>query len=429
MKNVRKLIAVILGLALLTGSVAMTAFAATTGTGTEGDPIVCETLADIPATYTLPAEGQLWLRAPVGGEVLTVSDPDGYAQFMHPMTWFYMGTEMDYTNLEPGDVDDICIVNTDAIFPAQITITIGKTDSGEGEGGNAAVGTEANPLVVEPNPMISNGFLMNDKLAAGDPDGVWYSLTAFKDGVLFVDVNCYDDVAYGCDVYTENYQGVASEGNPIITYRVKEGETIRIHKYVEPDLFGDIAAASSFYVSANLVAADDQEPVYIKTPEVKVPVAGGDTINLIDQSRQAVFCGKGLIVTGYTAAIRSTTVTVNGKAYKDVDGDGQIELSVPGDAMSRPVITIENGYKWDVVYTFTAVESAEEGPAVAVSGDFTDDRVVNNDDVVLLLWHTLFPEDYPITANGDLTGDGSVNNDDVVLLLWHTLFPEDYPLT
>ena len=61
-------------------------------------------------------------------------------------------------------------------------------------------------------------------------------------------------------------------------------------------------------------------------------------------------------------------------------------------------------------------------------GDFTGDNTVNNDDVVLLLWHTLFPEDYPLTVSGDLTGDGAVSNDDVVLLLWHTLFPEDYPL-
>ncbi len=61
-------------------------------------------------------------------------------------------------------------------------------------------------------------------------------------------------------------------------------------------------------------------------------------------------------------------------------------------------------------------------------GDLTGDNAVNNDDVVLLLWHTLFPEDYPLGVSADLTGDNAVNNDDVVLLLWHTLFPEDYPL-
>jgi len=28
----------------------------------------------------------------------------------------------------------------------------------------------------------------------------------------------------------------------------------------------------------------------------------------------------------------------------------------------------------------------------------------------------------------DLNGDGEVNNNDVIILLWHTLFPSDYPL-
>lgn len=64
----------------------------------------------------------------------------------------------------------------------------------------------------------------------------------------------------------------------------------------------------------------------------------------------------------------------------------------------------------------------------AVPGDITADGQVNNDDVVLLLWHTLFPEEYPITVSGDLNKDTEINNDDVVLLLWHTLFPDEYPL-
>ena len=66
--------------------------------------------------------------------------------------------------------------------------------------------------------------------------------------------------------------------------------------------------------------------------------------------------------------------------------------------------------------------------AKAVIGDFDGDGTVNNEDVAYLLWHTLFPEDYPISTEADFTGDGKVNNEDVAYLLWHTLFPEDYPL-
>ena len=61
-------------------------------------------------------------------------------------------------------------------------------------------------------------------------------------------------------------------------------------------------------------------------------------------------------------------------------------------------------------------------------GDLDGDGQINNNDVAYLLWHTLFPEDYPISDPADFDGDGKVNNNDVAYLLWHTLFPEDYPL-
>lgn len=63
-----------------------------------------------------------------------------------------------------------------------------------------------------------------------------------------------------------------------------------------------------------------------------------------------------------------------------------------------------------------------------VSGDLNDDGVVDNQDVEYLLWHTLFPEDYPLSVSADYNGDDIVDNQDVEYLLWHTLFPEDYPL-
>ena len=62
------------------------------------------------------------------------------------------------------------------------------------------------------------------------------------------------------------------------------------------------------------------------------------------------------------------------------------------------------------------------------AGDCNADGIINNEDVAYLLWHTLFPEDYPLPESADFTGDGAVNNDDVAYLLWHTLFPEDYPI-
>ena len=60
--------------------------------------------------------------------------------------------------------------------------------------------------------------------------------------------------------------------------------------------------------------------------------------------------------------------------------------------------------------------------------DLNGDLVVDDGDVEVLLWHTLFPEAYPISINADLTKDGQVDDADVEFLLWHVLFPEMQPL-
>jgi hypothetical protein len=40
----------------------------------------------------------------------------------------------------------------------------------------------------------------------------------------------------------------------------------------------------------------------------------------------------------------------------------------------------------------------------------------------------LFPDDYPIEVDADFDHNGSTDVDDVLTLLWHVLFPEDYPI-
>ena len=64
-----------------------------------------------------------------------------------------------------------------------------------------------------------------------------------------------------------------------------------------------------------------------------------------------------------------------------------------------------------------------------MAGDLNRDSKVNNDDVLTLLWHLLFGNDYPIAGSADFNGDNRINNDDVLYLLWHTLFSEEYPLS
>ena len=77
---------------------------------------------------------------------------------------------------------------------------------------------------------------------------------------------------------------------------------------------------------------------------------------------------------------------------------------------------------------FVNYHSPAPQPPAAVPGDMNADAQLDNDDVLALLWHTLFPAQNPLPVSGDLNGDGNTDNDDVILLLWHTLFPEGNPL-
>ena len=86
----------------------------------------------------------------------------------------------------------------------------------------------------------------------------------------------------------------------------------------------------------------------------------------------------------------------------------------------------ENGLITYVCNTCGAEKTVE---VVYKPGDLEVDGFVDNKDVEYLLWHTLYPEDYPLPYSGDFDGSNFVDNKDVEYLLWHTLFPEDYPIT
>lgn len=65
-----------------------------------------------------------------------------------------------------------------------------------------------------------------------------------------------------------------------------------------------------------------------------------------------------------------------------------------------------------------------------LKGDVDGNDVVNADDAIYLLYHTLFGEkDYPVNQNCNFDGLGNVSADDAIYLLYHTLFgAKDYPL-
>ena len=62
-------------------------------------------------------------------------------------------------------------------------------------------------------------------------------------------------------------------------------------------------------------------------------------------------------------------------------------------------------------------------------GDIDRNGVVNDDDVIFLLYHIVYPEQYQIYCAPDFDHNGSVNDDDVIYLLYHLVYPDQYPLS
>lgn len=60
--------------------------------------------------------------------------------------------------------------------------------------------------------------------------------------------------------------------------------------------------------------------------------------------------------------------------------------------------------------------------------DITGNGQIDEDDAVYLLWHTLYPDLFPLNKAVDFNGDGEATAADAVFLLWHSLYPKEYPL-
>ncbi len=140
------------------------------------------------------------------------------------------------------------------------------------------------------------------------------------------------------------------------------------------------------------------------TGETTFPVAAGKTYYIVVKGDNVM----SLTISG------ATGFTVNNTA----DTQGVYTATVAGTDV---VYIIENKTGVEQKYTVELIKY--------IPGDCNGDGYVNNEDVIHLLWHTLFEEDYLLSCRGDVNGDGDVNNEDVIHLLWHTLFEEDYPLT
>ncbi len=365
MKNMRKSLALFLTIVMVLSTMVTSIGAAVTGTGDISDPFVCETVADMPATVTIPAGGTLFYTVPAGGLTLTVVDETTATNVVGPR-----GNVLAYTSdgmgvaevafdmgYMAGDIVMFGLLNQNPRAEVTVTVSIG-------EGAPAEVGSEKNPANANElyNSMIGY-YLLNPQLEAGDVDGYWYAFTAEEDGILCLENSSADGSEYQIIVDDGKAQYLAFDGdhiNPIATYRLTKGDVVKIQVMGEYDANWNIAAAK-VYASFSVVDGSEDDPVKIKSASFKAYVLSGDTVYYTDSTKEASYAGKGLEISGYSEAIAAAVVTVNGTEYTDVDGDGKIEIALPGDYYSRPVIGIKNNHDWNISFTLKTVESAVEG--------------------------------------------------------------------
>ena len=114
---------------------------------------------------------------------------------------------------------------------------------------------------------------------------------------------------------------------------------------------------------------------------------------------------------------------------------------INGKIVTLTIKVSDDAEDGDYSLTLTVMAKDEDGEDVSfvtepgtvtvwsvLRGDFNGDERINDADAVYLLFHTFFPETYPLNQDGDVNGDGTVNDADAVYLLYYTFFPETYPL-
>ena len=216
-------------------------------------------------------------------------------------------------------------------------------------------------------------YLLNPTIAEGATDGTWYTLTASKAGILFVE-HSYKNVDYTIYVYVGNavYEGGCVDGvpynRPIHTYPLAVGDVVTI-QIVTKD-----AAAGTVYANMNIIENDVSNAIKVKSTNYPIYVAAGKTVYFQDDSLQAEYAIKDAVLSGdamdgvtfYNVVNNTTTGTYTMTALNDTDGDGQIELTLGGSAGSagapaiKPAWAVENKSAVDKCFVLTLQTGAHE---------------------------------------------------------------------
>ena len=241
----------------------------------------------------------------------------------------------------------------------------------------SAEGTQENPINAN-DKWFGYGvdcYLLNPSFTEGDTDGIWYRLTVEQEGILYLE-HKYKDVDYSITLTTDNglvYEGDCVDGvisnGPIMTLPVQVGDVATV-QIVTAD-----AAAGTVYANMNIAAGTADDPIKVKSKNITVYVGSGETVYFQDDTLNADYATKGLLVEGsvdetvfYNASVNSTSGAVVKTAYTDSDKDGIIEAKLGGSLGStgappvKPMWAIENNSTMGMgtSYMLTIADDAHE---------------------------------------------------------------------
>lgn len=101
-------------------------------------------------------------------------------------------------------------------------------------------------------------------------------------------------------------------------------------------------------------------------------------------------------------------------------------------AWDNGVVTVEPTDTTEGVKTYTCTLCGETKTEtinkIVLAGDLDKNGVVDNDDLVYLLYYTYFPDSFTVDQDCDFDKSGEVDNDDLVYLLYYTYFPDLFPI-
>ena len=271
-----------------------------------------------------------------------------------------------------------------------------------------------------------------------------------EDRIRYVSVNCPVDIS----VYDSSGTLVARilddvvqeiPGSTIDALLDENGQKVvclPLDETFEIQITANDAGTMSYQITETDIDTGDELRVVnyydvpIRTGDQLTGVAGeamdGTAVyQLLDQNREEIFASSDL-----SGDVGKYEVTVSAEGNGSVIGGG---VFVPGEYAKVTATAGENALfqGWycgeklisrDMEYRFR-VES-DQSITGRFAEDLTGDGRMDENDAVYLIWHTLFPEMYPVEEKAaDYNGDGNVTEADALILLWYALFPNHYSLT